>query len=54
MAKVRFIFRREMTEDQMVDAITLMAKEHGLKVIGDSKKPRERKSSRNKVKKLRT
>jgi len=54
MAKVRFIVGREMTEDQMVDAITHMAKERGLKVVGDRKKPKEKKSSKKKVKKPRT
>jgi hypothetical protein len=53
MAKVRFIFGREMTQDQMVDAITHMAKEHGFKVVDDRKKPKKKKSSKKKVEKPR-
>ena len=35
MEKVRFIFGRDMTEDQMVDAIVQMAKEYGIRLIDD-------------------
>jgi hypothetical protein len=42
MAKVRFVFGRDMTEDQMVDAIMQMVKEHGIRLVDDRKKKKVR------------
>jgi EAL domain-containing protein (putative c-di-GMP-specific phosphodiesterase class I) len=38
MAKAGFIFEREMSKEQMVEAILKLAREHGVKVICERKK----------------
>jgi EAL domain-containing protein (putative c-di-GMP-specific phosphodiesterase class I) len=38
MEKARFIFGREMSKEQMVEAILKVAREHGVKVICEGKK----------------
>ena len=41
MEKARFIFGQEMSKEQMVEAILKVAREHGVKVICESKKTRK-------------
>ena len=38
MEKAKAIFGQEMTKEQMVDAILKVAREHGVKVICETKK----------------
>jgi len=38
MEKGRFVFGREMTKEEMVEAILKVAREHGVKVICERKK----------------
>ena len=41
MEKGRFVFGQDMTKEQMVEAILRLAREHGVKVICESKKTRK-------------
>ena len=41
MEKGRFVFGQDMTKEQMVEAILKLAREHGVKVICESKKTRK-------------
>ena len=41
MEKGRFVFGQEMSKEQMVEAILKVAREHGVKVICESKKTRK-------------
>jgi len=41
MEKARFIFGQEMSKEQMVEAILKVAREHGVKVVCESKKTRK-------------
>jgi hypothetical protein len=50
MAKTRFAFGREMTEDQILDAILKMAKDHGISIIDDRKTKAPKKRAKKKVK----
>lgn len=45
--KTRFIFSRDMTKDQIIDAIEKLCKEHGIKFIRDEK-PKRTIKKRNK------
>ena len=35
--KTRFIFGRDMSEEEMVDAVVRMAKEYGIEIVDDRK-----------------
>ncbi len=35
--KIRFIFGRDMSEEEMVDAVVRMAKEYGMEIVDDRK-----------------
>jgi hypothetical protein len=48
VAKLRFVFGKDMTEDQMVDAVLQMAKGHGIALIDDRD---NRKKKTKKIKK---
>ena len=48
MTKTRFIFDREMTKDQIDDAILKMAKEHGIALADDPENKAEVSKKRKK------
>ena len=46
MDKVRFVFGKEMTDDQIVDAVVKMAKEHGILFKDNRKKKTKTKKAK--------
>jgi len=48
--KIRFIFSRGMTEDQIIDAIKKLCKETGIKFVDDEKQKARAKTKAKKVK----